>query len=166
VDQLLLTPDQSPAPLLDDTGSGTHEQSYSPIPHHSGHEDDAPAVVLPDNGLPLGFVPLSPIPSLTNFKMGDHDPHRMHEQYLGSGYQVYAAPAVIPDTAGLGMGMGMGSGMPFSSSLLFSEPPRPPTAAGSSNRTTAAEQNTGRRRTTFVASPAPLDRPISLFSDG
>lgn len=160
VDPLLLTPDHTPAPLLDDTSSGSHETQstiYSSA-QHPNEDGDTATIVLPDNDLPPGFMPLSPIPSIPNFKADEHDPY----WYQRGIYQAYNAQPVIPYTAD--MGMGMGSGMPFSSSLLFAEPPHSSTAAGTSN-TSTTEDNSNKGRVNFGTSPAPLDRPISLFSD-
>jgi len=79
-------------------------------------------------------------------------------QGVGGGYPIYAAHAIIPDTTSIRMGMGGGL-----SSLLFAEPSRPSTAMGSHpTTTTAVGENTTRN---FAVSPAPLDRPISLFSE-
>ena len=98
LDELLLTPDHPPAPV---PAPAAQPAIYSPVPQHaSGPADE----------LPPGFVPLSPIPSLTNFAagFGADEP---------GGHRVFAAPAVVPEVyVPFGSAGTMGG---FASSLLF-----------------------------------------------
>jgi hypothetical protein len=90
----------------------------------------------------------------------------MHEHLRGpgAGYQIYAAPALVSDTRAVGV--------PFASSLLFAGQTQPPTPSGELATTTSAvglargdDSDASRRRASIYASPAPLNRPISIFSD-
>lgn len=87
----------------------------------------------------------------------------MHEQYQGSGYQIYAGMTHVPEPTQHRFGA-ENSAPSGSGSALFGEPPRPATAAGGLANTTTAE-NSRRRVMSFGASPAPLNRPFSIFSD-
>ncbi|KAJ7100510.1 hypothetical protein C8R44DRAFT_353314 [Mycena epipterygia] len=105
-------------------------------------------IILPDSQLPPGFVPLSPI--LPNL-------HSMGEP----------APAATP------------SPQPpaYSPRDIYAAPPRPATAAGTVSRARSPQPETGngsgsgRARGASIGSamlqtsPAPLNRPISIFSD-
>jgi hypothetical protein len=144
------------------------DQYMSESGYHSEQHPLEPspvAIVWPDNNFPPGFMPLSPIPTLTNFNPADHDHHRMHEQFRGAGYQIYAGAALAPPVAGIGM-TPRTSTFQNPNSVLFSElePPRPSTAAGITPNPPA--QDVARRRVmSFGISPAPLNRPLSIFSD-
>ncbi|KAF5386815.1 hypothetical protein D9615_002132 [Tricholomella constricta] len=158
MDNVLLTPEHANTVLPEVYSSqSNHEQSAT---FTSNHSPD-PIVI---NQLPPGFVPLSPIPSLKDFKPDDHEYHRTAEPFRGGGYQIYAGTALIPETRiTYGQGMPSTSGS-HSGSMLFGEVPRPSTAAGGFSNPKHA--NDARKRvSSFGASPAPLNRPFSIFSD-
>ncbi|RDB26586.1 hypothetical protein Hypma_005691 [Hypsizygus marmoreus] len=158
VDPILLTPEDAhrttPLPLSDplqvqSSGDG------------GGGQD--PVIVLPTNALPPGFVPLSPIPAQSNVRQDDYTHRQMYEQYGPSGYQIYVGRALVPDEW-RNQPVRSSIADPTLDSILFGEPERPSTAADISSGADAADY-TRRRVHSFGSSPAPLDRPLSIFSD-
>lgn len=142
-----------------------HEESSGIYSGQDHGKNNPVTIVWPDNNLPPGFVPLSPIPTLTNFNADDHDHHRMHEQFRGAGYQIYAGAALIPPVGVAGTAPGpMPSHDPNPTSILFSDFQRVSTPIGDS-RGLSARETPGRRFVTYDSSPAPLNRPFSIFSD-
>lgn len=159
VDPVLLTPEHANRPT---TLPDVHSSSSHPD-EPSGLQERPPNPIIV-NQLPPGFVPLSPIPAITNFKPEDHDP-RLFEQFKSPGYEIYAGAALIPETR-----IQFGPGMPLTSgsradSILFGEPPRPSTAAAATAPSSRAADNSRKRVSSFGNSPAPLNRPFSIFSD-
>ncbi|GLB35698.1 hypothetical protein LshimejAT787_0212630 [Lyophyllum shimeji] len=124
LDPVLLTPDLANRPTaLPNLQPSTPSEHAEPS-SHQGHPPN-PVIV---SQLPPGFVPLSPIPTMTNFKPEEHDP-RLFEHFKGPAYQIYAGAALVPEPR-----IPFGPGMPSTSgsrtdSVLFSDIPRPSTAA-------------------------------------
>ncbi|KAF8061848.1 hypothetical protein FPV67DRAFT_299193 [Lyophyllum atratum] len=157
IDPILLTPEHAnrPTALPEMYSSHSHRDESSTF---SEHPSD-PVIV---NQLPPGFVPLSPIPTMTNFKSEDHD-HRTIEHFGGHGYQIYAGMAHIPETR-IQFGAGPSGYGTRADSLLFGEPPRPSTAAAIPSSPRHGDDSR-KRVSSFGDSPAPLNRPFSIFSD-
>ncbi|KAG5654016.1 hypothetical protein H0H81_008326 [Sphagnurus paluster] len=151
MDPVLLTPD--------------HANRPTPLPNRRPSQLDSslsagrsPDPVIVDE-LPPGFVALSPIPGQMSLSPGDLSDQRNAEQFRG-GYQIYAGTPVIPekriqisheDPSTLGSSSG--------SSILF----RPSTTE--SSNLTSIEPDPGKMYSQFNSSPAPLNRPFSIFSD-
>ncbi|KAF9463444.1 hypothetical protein BDZ94DRAFT_1321786 [Collybia nuda] len=166
VDPILLTPDHAnrPTPLPQNVALEPHETSYGT---HQNQGKNPANVAWSDNKFPPGFVPLSPIPTLTNFNPDDHDHHRMHEQFRDAGYQIYAGAAFIPPPPVVAAGPVSGhkpSNDPNPNSVLFSGTQRASTPSDVS-RDPPSREAPRRRVTAFDSSPAPLNRPFSIFSD-
>lgn len=121
---------------------------------------DGNAIILPDNHLPPGFVPLSPI--LPNTASFPSNPPQAR------------APSVSPQPPAYTPREIYSATLPRETSRdIYANPPsRPATAMGTHARSPAMDGAGGRPRGASIgsallqtsASPAPLNRPLSIFS--
>ncbi|KAJ7490789.1 hypothetical protein FB451DRAFT_1513783 [Mycena latifolia] len=118
-------------------------------------------IVLPDDELPRGFVPLSPIspimPDLHNITPFPLDASTSASKSASASVPA-PAPALSPQPPA------------YSPREIYAPPPRPSTAAGMTRARSPASE-AGRARGASIGSamlqtsPAPLNRPLSIFSE-
>lgn len=150
VDPIMLTPDGSHRMVALPNAYESVRRVARSVPRYANDTNNETVIAgtISDANFPPGFVPLSPIPGITNM---NPNPivffHHASSHTSRSPRPTHYAVAPVPE------------------GVVYPDPPVRPSTAADVASPTKSRSGTRRRVSSFGASPAPLNRPLSIFSD-